>query len=181
MNSRAWPLRLGVVIAVVTATLPCRADAPTREYLVKAAFIYNFTQFVQWPTDALGDQDTPFIVAVVGDNPFDSALEHAVADKTVEGHPIVVRYFSSADQIQACHLLFVPASQDGATSAILGKVANMPVLSVGEGDSFLPSGGGIRLFIEDGRMRFELDPDVLEASNLKASAKLMKLARIYKK
>jgi hypothetical protein len=104
-----------------------------------------------------------------------------VADKTVEGHPIVVRYFSSADQIQACHLLFVPASQDGATSAILGKVANMPVLSVGEGDSFLPSGGGIRLFIEDGRMRFELDPDVLEASNLKASAKLMKLARIYKK
>jgi hypothetical protein len=173
-----------MIIIIAAAALglsePCRGE-PSREALVKAAFVYNFTQFVKWPENALGERGTPFIVAVVGDDPFGGALEKAMANKAVEGHPVAVKYFASADQIQACQLLFVPVPEDGATPAILAKVAGTRVLTVGEGDSFMPSGGGIRLFVEDGRMRFELDPDVLDASNLKASAKLMKLARIYKK
>ncbi|HET6247983.1 MAG TPA: YfiR family protein, partial [Tepidisphaeraceae bacterium] len=101
--------------------------------------------------------------------------------KTVQGRHIVVKRFASVDQIQSCHLLFVPAAQDAASEAIVAKIGHAPVLTLGEGDSFMAAGGGIRLFLEEGRMKFQLAPDVLEASKLKASAKLMKLARVYRK
>ena len=109
MRSRGWALKMGVVIAVVTATLPCRADAPTREYQVKAAFIYNFTQFVQWPDAAFASKDSPFVVATIGADPFNGALDAAMAGKTVANRSVTVQHFASADGLGPCQLLFVPA------------------------------------------------------------------------
>ena len=174
------------VMALITATalalaLPCRGGEPTREARVEAAFIYNFTQFVEWPTDALGEKGAPFIIAVLGDDPLAGALEEAMAGKTVQGRPIAIGHFASPDQIRHCHVLFVPAAQDGASAPILAKLGRMPLLTIGEGSTFMAAGGAMRLFLEDGRMKFELAPNVLDASRLKASAKLMKLARIYKR
>jgi hypothetical protein len=181
MCSRRWALKLTVVIAVVTASLPCRADAPTREYLVKAAFIYNFTQFIEWPDAAFASKDAPFIVATLGADPFDGALEQAMAGKVVANRSVTVEHYSSVDGLGACHLLFVPASQDGALNALFAKLGTSPVLTIGESDAFSPAGGGIRFFLEDKKMRFEIDPDPINSSGIKVSAKLMKLARIFKK
>jgi YfiR/HmsC-like len=172
---------MGVVIAVVTATLPCKADAPTREYLVKAAFIYNFTQFVDWPDAAFASKDSPFVVATVGADPFDGALEEAMAGKSVANRSISVQHFASFDDIGPCQLLFVPASQDSSLAALFAKLNGVPILTVGESDAFSPAGGGIRFFLEDKKMRFEISPDPIAAVGIKVSAKLMKLARIYKK
>jgi len=181
MNSRGWALKIGVVIAVVTATIPCRADAPTREYLVKAAFIYNFTQFIQWPDAAFASKDSPFVVATLGVDPFDGALDDALAGKIVANHSVTVQHFTSVDAIGSCQLLFVPASQNSALGALFAKLNGVPVLTVGESDAFTPAGGGIRFFLEDKKMRFEIDPDPITSVGIKISAKLMKLARIYKK
>jgi YfiR/HmsC-like len=175
--------RFSIFLIMLTALLamPCRADGPSREYQVKAAFIYNFTQFIDWPSDAFSDDKAPFVVGVIGDDPFSGALEKAMADKAVGNHPIVIKHFATVADLGACQLLFIPASQDASLNSILAKVGNSPELTVGESDGFMPSGGAIRFFLEDGRMRFQLNPDVCDAMRLKVSAKLMKLARIYKK
>jgi len=174
-------LSTGLAVVLFMAIYsPCAADAP-REEQVKAAFIYNFTQFVAWPDDAFPSIDAPFVVAIVGDDPLSQAIEQAMTDKLVNGRRIVVSHFASADRIGRCQLLIVPASQQGAAAAVLAKIGNAPVLTVGDGDDFMTQGGAIRLFVEEGRIRFELAPDILAAARIKPSAKLMKLARIYRK
>jgi len=158
----------------------CRGDEPALAR-VEAAFIYNFTQFVEWPANTFANKDAPFVVAVVGEDPLSGWLEKAMTGKVAGGRPIVVRHISSAEQIDGCQILFVPAAQDAASQAILAKAAGHPFLTVGQTDAFMHEGGAARLFVEDGRMRFQINPDVVDAAKLKASAKLMKLARIYKR
>ena len=170
-----------MLVIAVGLCLTRSAHAASREYQVKAAFIYNFTQFIEWPKDAFGGPDAPFVVGVVGDDPFDGALEKIMASKSVGSRPIVTRHFSSAADVGPCQILFVPATMDSSFRALLDKTGSAPVLIVGESEALLPTGGAVRLFLEDGKMRFEINPNVLDAARLKASAKLMQLARIYKK
>jgi preprotein translocase subunit Sec61beta len=181
MRTSGWALKLFVIMVVFTAAIPCRADAPTREYQVKAAFIYNFTQFIQWPDSAFASKDCPFVVATLGTDPFGGALDEAMSGKTVANHSISVQHFASVDGLGPCHLLFVPASQDSALGDIFAKLNGIAVLTVGESDAFSSAGGGIRFFLEEKKMRFEIDPDPITSVGIKVSAKLMKLARIYKK
>jgi len=172
---------IGLVLAFGFTADVCRGQEPAPEYAVKAAFIYNFTQFITWPADAFTSADAPFIVAIVGNDPFKGAMDRAMEGKSAGGRPITVKHFASADQIGPCHLLFVPAEMDDSLSQIMDKTHNHPVLTVGESDRFSPAGGGMRFYIEDGKVRFEIDPDVIDAARLKVSAKLMKLARIWKR
>jgi preprotein translocase subunit Sec61beta len=175
----AWAA-LAMIVAL-SWTTRCRADDPPPEYAVKAAFIYNFTQFITWPDDAFASTDAPFVIATVGGDPFAGALEKAMEGKTVGNRPIVVKHFADADDIGPCQVLFVPAAADADLAADLSKVGKNPILTVGESQAFLDSGGCIRFFIEDNRMRFAIDPDVAAAARLKIAARLMQLAKIYKK
>lgn len=180
MRGAGWKFGVAVMVAVWLA-LPCRADAPTREYMVKAAFIYNFTQFVEWPDSAFDSKDSPFVIATFGDNPFNGALEVAMNGKSVAGRTIIIKHFDSADSLGPCQLLFAPSTQDSNLKALFDKVDNKPILTVGESDAFMDAGGGIRFFMDGNRIRFEIDPSPLATDGLKVSAKLMKLARIYNK
>jgi hypothetical protein len=181
MRNNRLPWIIATIIATLTLAVPCRADAPTREYQVKAAFLYNFTQFVQWPDTAFASKDSPFVLATVGDDPFAGMLERVTADKSAADRPIRVVHFDSPDHIADCQMLFVPASQAASTTAILDKVSKKAVLTVGETETFTSSGGAMRFFLEDNKMRFEINADAVEASGIKVSAKLMKLARVLKK
>ena len=179
MRGAGW--KLVIVLAALILALPCRADAPTREYLVKAAFLYNFTQFVQWPDSAFASKDAPFVVATFGDDPFNGALEQAMSGKSAQNHSVVVKHFGSVDAMDTCQMLFVPTTQDANLKPLFDKLGNKPVLAVGESDDFMSAGGGIRFYIDANRIRFEIDPDPISADGLKVSAKLLKLARIYQK
>lgn len=154
---------------------------PSREYQVKAAFIYNFTQFVEWPADSFADADAPLIVAVVGDDPFGGALQQAFAGKLVGTRRVVVRNLATVDQIGPCQLLFVPASQAASLPTILKRLNGAPTLTVGESDGFTADGGGICFYTENNKLRFEVNLDASEQARLKISSKLLKLARIFKK
>jgi hypothetical protein len=170
-----------MLVIAVALCLARSAYAASREYQVKAAFIYNFTQFIEWPKDAFSSPDAPFVIAIVGDDPFDGALDKILASKSVGSRPIVTRHFGSVGDIGPCQILFVSTTADTSLRAVVEKTGNAPVLTVGESEELLSAGGAVRLFLEDGKMRFQINPDVLEAARLKASAKLMQLARIYKK
>jgi hypothetical protein len=182
MKSR-WSRRAVALMCAISAFLahPSLTCAGPREYDVKAAFIYNFTQFVEWPNAASAGDDAPFVVAVMGHDPFDGALEQILTNKFVGKRPIVIKHFDSAADVGPCQLLFVPATLDDSLRAILDNVGKAQVLTIGESEAFMAAGGGIRLFLEDGKMRFQINPETLDAATLKASAKLLKLARIYRK
>jgi hypothetical protein len=170
------------VIGVVLAWPAAEARAePSREYAVKAAFIYNFAQFTQWPAEAFAAPDAPFVIGIVGDDPFDGALDKAVAGKNVAGHPMRVKRLATVAEVGECALIFVPAAQDARVGEVLSAAADKPILTVGETDNFPWAGGIIRFLTEENKVRFEINPDAAERARLRISSKLMKLARIFKR
>lgn len=169
------------IAAVLVLALPCGADEPSQEYKVKAAFIFNFAKFIEWPREVFSSADAPFVIAVVGADPFNGALEQAVAGKKVGTRRVEIRHFDSVDKIGPCQILFVPTTDGESQARIIQKVENDHVLTIGESDDFDSSGGSLRFFTEDNKMRFEINTDATDQAKLKISSKLLKLAKIYKK
>jgi YfiR/HmsC-like len=153
--------------------------APSREYQLKAAFIFNFAQFVEWPQDAFAGPDAPLVIGIVGDNPFGGVLEQVVGGKKAGGRGIVVKYFPNANAIERCHVLFVSGSERDHMPQIVEKSARENTLTVGDFDDFTNSAGMIRFMTQDNRLRFEVNLDAMGRGRLRASAKLLKLAQIY--
>ncbi len=169
------------ISATLCLFLLCGTDQPSQEYKVKAAFIYNFARFIEWPAEAFSNCQAPFVIAVVGTDPFNGALEQAVAGKAVGNRPVEIRHFDSVDKIGPCQILLIPTTDDDTESAIVQKVKYNHVLTIGESDNFDANGGSLRFFTEDGKVRFEINTDATEQAQLKISSKLLKLARIFKK
>ncbi len=172
---------MGPIIVAMLALALCAADEPSPEYKVKAAFIYNFAKFIEWPAGHFSSDDAPFVIAVVGPDPFNGALEQAVSGKKVGTHPVQIRHFDSADEIGNCEILFVAAEDDASQTKIMAKIAGKAVLTVGDSDHFDSNGGSVRFFTDENKMRFEINTDATDNSGLKISSKLLKLARIFRK
>ena len=157
------------------------ATGPSREYVVKAAFIFNFAQFVEWPAEAFETEDAPLVIGVLGENPFGDALARAVQNKTARGHPLVVRHFPDVASLRGCHLLYTGATDGETVRQLVAKVGTSPVLTLGEPGSFLAAGGTMRFLMDEGKVRFEVNLDAAAAARLRISSKLLKLARVYRK
>ncbi|RYZ20383.1 MAG: YfiR family protein [Chitinophagaceae bacterium] len=149
------------------------AKAQTREYQVKALFLYNFGQFVDWPAGALAG-NTPFVIGVVGNDPFGRFLDDVVREEQFEGRPIVVQHYEHPSEIRSCHILFVGSHVRESLAAVAGR----PVLTVGEGGDFIEAGGMIQFFTEQNRIRFLIRPSAAKAVKLTISSKLLRLAKI---
>jgi hypothetical protein len=177
MARQIFILLIAASAVLVAGVSPARADA-SREYQLKAAFLYNFAQFVEWPADAFASGDAPIVIGVLGDNPFGGALEQAVRGKSVNGRGIQIRYYPSIESIDRCHVLFVSSSQRFNTAAVLQKAGDS-TLTVGDYDGFTRDGGLFRFLTEANKVRFEVNLDAAQRSRLKISSKLLKLAKIY--
>jgi hypothetical protein len=167
-----------LVLAVV---LSLAAEAPAEEtqlseLQVKAAFLYNFATFVEWPAAALEGR-TSFTIGLVGPDPFRGLLNQ-LEGRPANGHPIDVKRFKSGDDPRAYHLLFVADSYDPQVAELLAGLADAPVLTVGESWRFLRAGGIVRLFVDDSKVRFEIDVDRAARAGLRISSKVLSLARL---
>ena len=151
------------------------------EYQVKAAFLYNFAKFVEWPPQAFRSASAPLAICVLGQNPFGRSLEEAVDGKVVEDRKLVVRQFADVRQVSGCHILFVSSSERKSLRAILEDLKESGVLTVGETEGFTTEGGVISLVLEGDRVRFEINLDAAGRQKLRISSKLLSLARIVKK
>lgn len=174
--SRAAPLRAAFAVIAALAGWAAAAQTPvSKEYQIKAAFIYNFTKFIEWPAGCF-DEATPIVVVVLGKNPFGDELEKIVRGRTVNGHPLVVRYISDLDGSQPApgrfHVLFVAPGREGR----LKLAAGSGILTIGESDAFAAAGGIITFTVAEDRAHFEINLQAAEASGLKLSAQLLKLA-----
>ena len=186
---RAGPPNLAKLLAHLAALLlflaasarPARGDHHVAgEYEIKAAFVYRFTHFTEWPADAFKDGDAPIVVALVGEDPFGGALEHAVADKVVNGRRLEYRHYPNAKALDRCHVLFVSGSERQQLARILADARAFGALTVGDSDEFTRDGGMIRFMREDNKVRFEIHRQPVVKAGLRLSAQLLKLARIYK-
>ena len=175
---KTWLLCL-LVLAVSTTIAPVRAqDKPAVEYQVKAAFLFNFTRFVHWPASAYSSADAPFNIGIIGNDPFGKYLDDLVIGEQVEGHPIVVRRFADGEDVSRCHMLFININIPGKLKSICSLAAGHQILTVSDADNFIISGGIIRFFKEDNRIKFEVKLAAAKASQLDISAKLLQVAKV---
>jgi hypothetical protein len=155
------------------------AAAPS-ENEIKSAMIYNFTKFVEWPDKALGDGGAPVVAGVLGDDALALVLAAALRDKTIQGHPFVVRRLGSSADAKGCALLLVGASDRKEVARILQSVGRSPVLTIGERVQFSRLGGVIAFLRDGNRVRFEINLDAAERAGLQVSSKLLRLATVWR-
>ncbi|HEX7183153.1 MAG TPA: YfiR family protein [Thermoanaerobaculia bacterium] len=155
-----------------------RADRPlvTSEYAVKAAFLYNFAKFVEWPADAFRGPGDPMTLCVLGEDPFGGELDQTVGGKTVTGRQIVVRRSTRLTDLPECRVLFVSSSEGPRLAQILAAVGDRAVLTVGEEETFARAGGIISFVVRENRVRFQIDRKAAARAGLSISSRLLELA-----
>ena len=176
-NRFAAAAKLGLGLLLLSAAI-CRAqDTEVSESKLKALYIFNFPKFIEWPTESLPDDKSPFIIGVIGENPIANDLESVVQGKTVNRHPIEIRKgIRSAADATNCHILFISAKEKDRVPELIKQLNNASVLTVGENERFVEDGGMIKLFMEANKVRFQIKDETAKKAKIKISSKLLILA-----
>jgi hypothetical protein len=153
------------------------AQAVTQPAL-RAAFLYNFAKFTEWPPDGL--PTGPLTLCVLDDTAVEGALVELVGNSPINGRAVTISKKTTGARLRACHLLYVGESTSERASAILQELLGAPVLTVSNGDDFVRLGGIVGLFLEEGRMRFAVNPDAAQRAGVRLSSKLLQLAKIFR-
>jgi uncharacterized protein DUF4154 len=168
--------RAGAVMAAIalcSATIGRAQDVT--EPSLKAAFIYNFAKFTEWPQDALSGP-LPFNACVLGDEPTSDALERSVKGRQLGGRSITVQRVAPDGPLKSCHLLYVSNLKSAQIASVVEAVRGAPVLTISDIDDFARLGGIAHVFIENGKMRFDLNLELAKRVRLQLSSKLLVLA-----
>jgi hypothetical protein len=152
------------------------AAASVGENDVKAAFIFNFIKFVEWPASAFPSPEDPILLSVLGKDPVVESIE-GLSGKTVSGRRVVVRKARDLASLERCHILFVGASEKAALAPVLSAVQRWPVLTIGDFEGFAGRGGAIGLIRQDDRVGFEINEESARKVGLKVNAKLLYLGK----
>lgn len=172
-----WCALLVVLIGTFPKSAPS-ADERSLEYQVKAAFLLNFTKFIEWPNEAFTNERSPIAMCILGDDPFGSSLDQIVEGESVNGHKLAVVRLQQAPAPKSCQVLFIGRSEKD-TKILTGLGTG--VLTVGESAGFLRGGGMIAFVVENRRVRFDINQTAVEAGQLKISSKLLTVARSVRK
>jgi hypothetical protein len=176
-------IRAGILLLLAavlgTNRSAAQADPALLEDKVKAAFVFNFIKFIEWPSNAFEKADTPIVVEVLGADGIASAMEDGVRDKQVNKRPLIVRRLTRVEEIgdgSACHLLFVGRSEQARMAEISRRLEKAGVVTVADSEGFLDQGGMINFVMEAKRLQFEVNTVAAERAGLKISSQLLKLA-----
>jgi len=145
---------------------------------VKAVFLFNFAQFVDWPAGAFPDSAAPIAICVLGNDPFGSYLDETVRGEKVRGHSFEVHRFRKIEEVKTCHILFINASGQNRLEDVLGTLRDRAILTVGDDAGFAQRGGMIRFVSEKSRIRVKINLAAAAAANLTISSKLLRAAEI---
>jgi hypothetical protein len=170
---RAWGV--GLVLVLGAASLPAQT---TREYDLKAVFLFNFTQFAEWPAEAFESPDQPFVIGVLGDDPFGPVLEAIVQNERANGRPLTVRRFQFADQVRGCQILFIGRSHRGRYDREINAWHGRHILTVADGDLRIPAGWAVEFLTSDSRIRLRINTGAVGTAGVSISSKLLRLAEL---
>jgi hypothetical protein len=155
-----------------------RAGAEPGEYQVKAVFLYNFSHFIEWPSQALGAAAAPFTICVLGTDPFEGELDEAVHGERVADHPLAVRRIQDLDAGGDCQIVFIARSESAKLKQIVAALDHRSVLTVSELDDAAQHGVMIQFAKENNRVRLKINADAARTAGLVVSSKLLRLAEI---
>jgi hypothetical protein len=167
---------LGVIFALFLQQLSA-AEAPT-QYQVKAVFVYNFSHFVEWPPQAFAASNDPFIIGIIGTDPFGAQLDEAVHGEQIDGHPIMVQRFRTLAEIRHCHILYIDRSENARFPAILAALDHQSTLTVADAGEPAERGVMIQFATENNRIRLKINVESARAAGLTISSKLLRPAEI---
>jgi YfiR/HmsC-like len=162
---------------LLMGTQSLAADAPT-ENQVQAVFLYNFSRFVEWPPQAFAAPNDPFVIGILGTDPFGARLDEAVRNEQVNGHPLTVRRFRSVAEVNNCQILFVDRSESAQLGQILAALDHRSTLTVSQADGAAQRGVMIQFATENNRIRLRINVEAARASGLTISSKLLRPAEI---
>jgi len=172
---------LTLVVAVTYATGPGVASARALPIeRVKAAFIYKFANFVEWPPSAFESKDSPLVIGAVADDHFVDILKDVVDGKSVNARSIEVKKIGALSDLKGCQIAFISDTKHDELDRILSDIQDETILSIGDSDDFVDKGGIIKLYEEKNRLRFEINLDSAKRAQLKISSKLLDLATAVK-
>jgi len=172
---------IGLLVSGALLFEPFRAPAQgsdDAEYRVKLAFLYHFTQFIEWPPEAFSDAAAPLMICVAGPDPFAGEMEQGLRGRTTNGHPIQIKRLKPNDDLKDCHMIFVRSSERKAASKILSALKGSSTVTIGESTDFVTGGGIINLTLDQNKLRFEINLEAATQTRLKISSKLLSLAKI---
>ena len=163
--------------AIVPGVMPAQTASPS-EYQIKAVFLFNFAQFVEWPPNAFPGPDAPLVIGILGDDPFGDYLDETVRGETINDHPMTVERYRSVEDVGTCHMLFISGSETAHLETVLDKLKGRAILTVGEMDNFATRGGIIRFMTDHNRIRLQINRRAAGAAGLKLSSKLLRPAQL---
>ncbi len=177
---RLFGLSLASVLMLLTIGLPRlhAQDAATKEYQVKAVFLFNFIQFTSWPDAAFSSPDAPIRIGVLGENPFGGVLRAAIAGEKIGSREVTVEQLTRLEDARSCQVVFVSKSETGRMAAIIAALANRPVLTVGDMPDFARRGGMINFYLEGPKVRFEINRSAAMDGGFKLSSRVLSLAKL---
>lgn len=183
MRRGAERTRLALTVLITLFLFQCTPaisaqSADAAEYTVKAAFLFHFAQFVQWPEGALPEANSPLVYCTIGEDPFQGALETSFKGKVIGTHPLQVRHLKEASEAQGCHVVFIgKAMKRKRIPEELASLKRNPVLTVGESNQFVEDSGMIGFRVAENKIRFDINLEAAESAGLKISARLLTLAK----
>jgi hypothetical protein len=169
---------LTALIALAVPGLANCAEGLTAEYQIKAVFLFNFAHFVEWPPQSFEDSAAPFVIGILGADPFGAALESAVRGETQNGRSFVIERYRSVKEIQRCQILFISRSEAAHIEEIGAALAGRSILTVSDAEEPTQRGVMIRFVAENNRIRLRINADAAKAAGLSISSKLLRPAEL---
>jgi len=167
-----------ILCVLLSVGLPVSGAVAPAEYRVKAVFLFNFAQFVEWPPEAFTRPDEPFVIGVLGKDPFGAELDSVVRGESVAQRSLVVERYYNIGELHNCHILYIARSEIGHLPQILAALSGRSVLTVSDADGDDQTGVMIRLVNRDNRVRLQIDVGAAKAGHLLISSKLLRPAEI---
>ena len=156
---------------------PPTAAPASREYLLKAAFLYNFAKFTTWPAESFCDPQAPLRLCILGEDAFGAATA-SIEGKNIKQRPLAVIRIAHVSDAERCHILFVSTSEEERLRAILDDLHEQPILTISDMPNFARAGGTINLKTVEDQIRFDINVDAANAADLRLSSKLLRLGNI---
>jgi hypothetical protein len=156
------------------------AGAISKEYQVKAVFLFNCAQFVTWPPETFSDEKEPFKIGILGKDPFGTFLDETVQGEKIEGRALVVKRCIQPEDAKDCQILFISSSENSNLKNIITELKDSPILTVGDVPGFTKSGGMINFSIRENKIRFRVNLYSAQRAQLSISSKMLRLAELVR-
>lgn len=172
-----------IIFVLIMAAISAKVYgySAAEEYEIKAAFLYNLGNYLKFPTSVLSesDPDQNFFICILGRDPFQQNIDSAAEDEKIQGHPVKIKRLQRIQEVDGCHLLFISDSERSRLKMLFQTLARRPILTVGDTDDFIEQGGMLKFYNDNNKIRLALDLEKVRAVDIKPSANLLKIVKLY--